>query len=586
MISSCFVKCSSLLHLTRRFLPVSYRPTSVDREIPYLRLFSVSISDGLQKLKVKPSDKDITIPTTEQQKTASGKRLKAVNDTQKKKVYPRKKKPRQYTKHVEEFERIKASSQDRWKEIPGYPAYEVSSSGAVFSKFSGRFLALQTSMYGYHYVYLVKERKHRLVNVHYLVASLFLTRPPELKLHSPSLTSRKPFLLPYSFAKPSRSSSSTTFSLKDAATVTDPEVKEIESKEVEIEEPHLSFFIHHLDGNRRNNHFLNLSILTNMEEILAVKRTSNEEYFCELTGLRYHRKEKKWQIKLDGQIRGYYENYNEAKKEWRKSLKEIFRQRLAEESDRKQLENEKKLPKINKKAISIGSLSFSSSLPNSRLAVKSKNNEVWKEIEGFPDYLISSLGRVYSPRLCKILKAYQHKKKNGYMTIVIRDLQKKRNTFLIDRLVAKAFLPFPSSNSLSPSVYRVHHSDGDITNNDVTNLSWMTRETVASLKKTSIPQRFITNFKSKTKTSSGYSGIHYQKTLKKWQVRITVCKKNYILGHFKDLKDAVRIRKMILQDLLGQKIEMRDDVEDADVMDFNETKNEVVQVGEQPEYRV
>jgi hypothetical protein len=526
-------RSSNLLRLIRQSTPRSHCPTSISRLIPDLRLFSSSVPNGLLKSDLLASVKDFTIPSTEKRKVKPVKKLKVVDDTQKKKVYSRKKQPPQYMKHVEEFEKIKASSQDRWKEIPGFPAYEVSSSGVVFSKISGKFIALQTSINGYHYVYLRRERKQRRLNVHYLVASLFLTRPPELKLPAPSpfsSSSEKSGLLPHSFVNPSQP----------------------------------LFFIQHLDGNRENNHFLNLSILTDPEKILSVRKIAREEFFTELTGLQYKRKEKKWQIKLDGTIRGYYEDYEEAKKQWRRCLKKIFQKRLVEENEKRKTEKEKKTVKsplkFLKKANPVDPLSISSSLSPLQLR---QNQEFWKEIEGFPGYLISSLGRVYSQKQCKMLAGYHHKK-NGrfFVHIVLTDVQAKRYTFFIHRLVAKAFLPLPSASSASSaSIYRIRHLDGDSLNNTVTNLTWMTRGNSSSFKKRrerAVSRRLISNFISKSSTSSGYCGIYFLKRLQKWQVRITISQKNYLLGHFKRLKDAIRIRKRILQDLSGEKSDIHD----------------------------
>jgi hypothetical protein len=544
-ISWFWSRSSNLLRLIRQSTPLSHCPTSISRLIPDLRLFSSSVPNGLLKSDLLASVKDFTIPSTEKRKVKPVKKLKVVDNTQKKKVYSRKKQPPQYMKHVEEFEKLKASSQDRWKEIPGFPAYEVSSSGVVFSKIRGKFIALQTSIYGYHSVYLSHEGKQRRVNVHYLVASLFLTRPPELKSPEPShfsSSSEKSGFLPHSFDNPFQP----------------------------------SFLIQHLDGNRENNHFLNLSILTDPEKILSVRRMAREEFYTELTGLQYKRKEKKWQIKLDGTIRGYYEDYKEAKKQWRRCLKKIFKKRLIEENEKRktekrqrQTEKEKKTVKSPlktlKKANLVDALSISSSLSPLQSAVTGQSQEFWKEIEGFPGYLISSLGRVYSQKQCKILKDYHDK--DGHVMIVLPDVQAKRYTLFVHRLVAKAFLPLPTSSASSTSassassssIYRIHHLDGDSMNNAVTNLTWMTRESSASLKKRrerELSRRVIANFISKSSTSSGYCGIYFQN--QKWQVRITISQKNYLLGHFKRLKDAIRIRKRILQDLSGEKIDIHD----------------------------
>jgi hypothetical protein len=43
--------------------------------------------------------------------------------------------------------------------------------------------------------------------------------------------------------------------------------------------------------------------------------------------------------------------------------------------------------------------------------------------------------------------------------------------------------------------------------------------------------------------SSGYSGIAYMKSIKKWRVRITVDNKEMHIGVYKNFEDAIKSRK-------------------------------------------
>ena len=91
--------------------------------------------------------------------------------------------------------------------------------------------------------------------------------------------------------------------------------------------------------------------------------------------------------------------------------------------------------------------------------------EIWKPIEGYPDYEVSNMGRVKSLKFGKekILKGV--KDKNGYLIV---DLYKegKQKHYLIHRLVASAFIDNPNN------LPQVNHIDEDKTNNRVENLEY------------------------------------------------------------------------------------------------------------------
>lgn len=86
---------------------------------------------------------------------------------------------------------------------------------------------------------------------------------------------------------------------------------------------------------------------------------------------------------------------------------------------------------------------------------------IWREIEGFKDYMISNTGDVYSKISNKILKPRKHT--GGYLRCGLRGKDK-----FIHRLVAQAFIPNPQNKP------QVNHIDGDKTNNCVDNLEWST----------------------------------------------------------------------------------------------------------------
>lgn len=127
-----------------------------------------------------------------------------------------------------------------------------------------------------------------------------------------------------------------------------------------------------------------------------------------------------------------------------------------------------------------------------------------KDIEGFKFYSVTSNGFIYSHKSEKFL--INRKNVGGYMTVALRKNQ-KTFPFLTHRLVAKAFIE--NNNS---SRKEVNHKDGNIENNNVDNLEWVTTQ------ENLWHSRNILCFPDKVKN---YRGIEFEDTSK--NIRRKLC---------------------------------------------------------------
>ena len=87
-----------------------------------------------------------------------------------------------------------------------------------------------------------------------------------------------------------------------------------------------------------------------------------------------------------------------------------------------------------------------------------------KKIEGYDNYEVSKDGRVYNSRTKKYING--SKDNHGYVLITLSKNNKPK-AHMLHRLVARSFLENPNNKEI------VKHRDGNNSNNDVSNLYWM-----------------------------------------------------------------------------------------------------------------
>lgn len=147
-------------------------------------------------------------------------------------------------------------------------------------------------------------------------------------------------------------------------------------------------------------------------------------------------------------------------------------------------------------------------------------SEIWREVRDYTDYKVSNLGRVrsYKNNKCIVLKPYLGKK--GYLSVGLskNGIQKSR---FVHQLVAESFLNHIPNGVISV----VNHINSVRHDNSVSNLEI-------------ISTRENTNKKQITTNSSSFTGVSWNKKIKKWCSTIFVNGKSNHLGTFNDEYEA------------------------------------------------
>jgi hypothetical protein len=138
--------------------------------------------------------------------------------------------------------------------------------------------------------------------------------------------------------------------------------------------------------------------------------------------------------------------------------------------------------------------------------------EVFLKINGYDNYYVSNHGRVISTKFNKIKYLKFGKDGYGYLQVTLSEKGKTRQKY-VHRLVTETFINNPNNYNC------VDHIDGNIINNDASNLRWVTRQ-----------QNAFNNKKAK-----GYS---FHKPTNKWRASICVNKNRIHLGMYDDEESA------------------------------------------------
>lgn len=142
--------------------------------------------------------------------------------------------------------------------------------------------------------------------------------------------------------------------------------------------------------------------------------------------------------------------------------------------------------------------------------------EEWKTIEEYPNYSVSNYGNVRNDKFGWMLTPRFDRK--GYYNVNLHKNGKAKNKY-IHQLVATYFCENTNGYVI------VDHIDRVVTNNNHTNLRWVTQS------------QNMRNVTKRNGTSSKYPGVSYHKCCGKWRAYLRMNKQIY-LGLYETEEDV------------------------------------------------
>lgn len=159
------------------------------------------------------------------------------------------------------------------------------------------------------------------------------------------------------------------------------------------------------------------------------------------------------------------------------------------------------------------------------------SDEEWKEIKGYPNYMISSCGNLYNNSSGRYL--HPTLTKNGYLVITLYKNKMKKQIF-VHRLVAMAFLTNPLNKS------DVDHINNNRTDNNLSNLRFATKSENGINRKVS------------PKNRNGVKGVYFCKRDKRYLAHITIDGIQIHIGSYQTLEEAKQARIKRVNEVFGE----------------------------------
>ena len=145
------------------------------------------------------------------------------------------------------------------------------------------------------------------------------------------------------------------------------------------------------------------------------------------------------------------------------------------------------------------------------------DEEEFKPVDGFDNYLVSNFGNIKNSKTNKILKLINNSE--GYKVINLFK-NKKVKMFRVHRLVGMAFLENLDNKPM------IDHIDNNPSNNNFKNLRWCSQKDN------------LANQGKRENNKSGYKGVCFDKHAKKYKANIMINGKKKHLGYYESVEDA------------------------------------------------